>query len=149
MICLSFHATAPSRFHSKVCGALRRRLHHIARAFNARFLSLLNLPGTLSHDPRGLVFGEACQLTGYVACHVGFKMARAEQFGIVQSALTFTRTVFGPHGLFSFSTKGPGLSVVFLHFYTQGSIEWRQSFLHYCPHSKLLQNVASDSFQNN
>ena len=31
---------------------------------------------------------------------------------------------------------------IFIHFYTWGSIEWRQSFYHYCPYSKILQNLA-------
>ena len=44
---------------------------------------------------------------------------------------------------FSYSTKEPGSSVIFIHFYTRGSIEWLQSFFHYCSYSKILQNVAN------
>ena len=43
---------------------------------------------------------------------------------------------------FSYSTKEPGLSVIFIHLYTRGSMEWRSSFYHNCTHSKILQNVA-------
>ena len=43
---------------------------------------------------------------------------------------------------FSYSTNEPGSSVIFVHLYTRGSIEWRQSFYHNCAHSKILQNVA-------
>ena len=43
---------------------------------------------------------------------------------------------------FSYSAKEPGSSVIFIHFYTGDSIKWRNSFYHYCPHSKILQNEA-------
>ena len=43
---------------------------------------------------------------------------------------------------FSYSAKEPGSSVIFIHFYTRDSIEWRKSFYHNCAHSKILQNVA-------
>ena len=42
----------------------------------------------------------------------------------------------------SYSAKEPGSSVIFIHFYTRDSIEWRLSFYHYCAHSKILQDVA-------
>ena len=43
---------------------------------------------------------------------------------------------------FSYSTKESGSSDIFIHFYTQNSIEWRWGFYRYCPHSKILQNVS-------
>ena len=39
MICLSLHAAASSRSHSKVCGALRRRLHTTSLALSMRVSS--------------------------------------------------------------------------------------------------------------
>ena len=42
----------------------------------------------------------------------------------------------------SYSRKEPVSSVIFKHFYTRGSIEWRYSFFHYYVHSRILQNVA-------
>ena len=42
---------------------------------------------------------------------------------------------------FSYSTKEPGSSDIFIQFYSQGSIEWRWSFDHNCAHSKILQIV--------
>ena len=50
---------------------------------------------------------------------------------------------------FSYSTKESGSSVIFIHFYTRGSIEWRYGFYLNCAHSKILQNLMkshSDSF---
>ena len=44
---------------------------------------------------------------------------------------------------FSYTTKEPGSSVIFIHFYMRGSIEWRQSFGLHCAHSKILQIVAN------
>ena len=43
---------------------------------------------------------------------------------------------------FSYSAKEPGSSVIFIHFYTRDSIEWRESYYHHCAYSKILQNVA-------
>ena len=45
----------------------------------------------------------------------------------------------------SYSTKGPGSSHIFIHFYTEGSIKWRCIFFHRCSHSKILrmhQNIV-------
>ena len=42
---------------------------------------------------------------------------------------------------FSYSTKEPGSSDIFIQFYTPGSIEWRYSFDRNCPRSKILQIV--------
>ena len=42
---------------------------------------------------------------------------------------------------FSYSTKEPGSSDIFIHFDAQGSIEWRWSFNHHCAYSKILQIV--------
>ena len=44
---------------------------------------------------------------------------------------------------FSYSAKESGSSVIFVKFYTRSPIEWRQSFYHYCAHSKILQNGGS------
>ena len=42
---------------------------------------------------------------------------------------------------FSYSTKEPGSSDIFIHFDAQGSIEWRWSFDHHCAYSKIRQIV--------
>ena len=47
-----------------------------------------------------------------------------------------------PNRPFSYSAKESGSSVIFIHFYTRDSIEWRYSFYHNRAHSKILQNVA-------
>ena len=47
----------------------------------------------------------------------------------------------GSNRPFSYSTKEPGSSDILIHFYTQGSIEWRYSFDRNCVHSKILQIV--------
>ena len=43
---------------------------------------------------------------------------------------------------FRYSAKDPGSSVISIHFYTQDSIEWLQSFYHSYAHSQILQHVA-------
>ena len=50
--------------------------------------------------------------------------------------------VSSDHRPFSYSTKEPGSSVIFIHFYTRRSIQWRYSFDPYCANSKILQNEA-------
>ena len=42
---------------------------------------------------------------------------------------------------FSYSTKEPGSSDIFIQIYTRGSKEWRYSFDRNCAHSKTLQIV--------
>ena len=42
---------------------------------------------------------------------------------------------------FSYSTKEPGSSDIFIQLYARGSKKWRRSFDHNCKHSKILQNV--------
>ena len=44
---------------------------------------------------------------------------------------------------FSYSRKDPGSSVISIHSYTRGSIEWHEGFCLYCAHSKILQNIGN------
>ena len=43
---------------------------------------------------------------------------------------------------FSYSTKEPRSNIILIQFYTGRSIEWHESFVYYCAHSKILQNVS-------
>ena len=45
------------------------------------------------------------------------------------------------NGPFSHSSNEPGSSDFFIQFHMRGSIKRRWSFIHYCSHSKVLQNV--------
>ena len=49
-----------------------------------------------------------------------------------------TLTTNGPLAILQ---KEPGWSVISIHAYTRGSIEWRYSFYHYCAYSKNLNFV--------
>ena len=37
----------------------------------------------------------------------------------------------------------------FIHFYTGGSIEWRENFRHFCVHSKISEKSFKISFDAN
>ena len=63
----------------------------------------------------------------------------AENLLFRQEGMTDSSRVNRP---FSYPKKEPGSSVIFIHFDTRCSIEWRWSFYHYCAHSKILQNLA-------
>ena len=80
-----------------------------------------------------------CGLQKYTFQVISFRIEHTLSLSRLAKVLNLISHYYRP---FSYSTKEPGSSVIFKHFYTQGAIEWRKSFYHNCAHSKILHTVA-------